>query len=48
MINFKAYSKKESINNLRNLVLPYIHYSMLHKLGVDNAYSSSFKPHNYI
>ena len=42
---FSIYVKKQSINDLRNLVLPYMAYSMLYKLGVDNTYSSSFNPH---
>ena len=35
---YSIYIKKESVNNLRNIVGPYIHSSMLYKLGVDNTY----------
>ena len=40
---YSIYIKKQSIPNLRNIVLPFIHSSMLYKLGLDNTYSSSFK-----
>jgi len=30
---YSIYIKKQSVNNLRNIVGPYIHFSMLHKLG---------------
>ena len=30
---YSIYIKKKSVNNLRNIVRPYIHFSMLHKLG---------------
>jgi hypothetical protein len=30
---YSIYIKKKSVNNLRNIVGPYIHFSMLHKLG---------------
>jgi len=36
--------KKQSVNNIRNIDGPYIHSSMLYKLGLDNTYSSSFNP----
>ena len=35
---FSIYIKKQSVPNLRNIVGPYIHSSMLYKLGVDNTY----------
>jgi hypothetical protein len=30
---YSIYIKKKSVNNIRNIVGPYIHFSMLHKLG---------------
>jgi len=30
---YSIYIKKQSVNNLRNIVGPYIHFSMLYKLG---------------
>ena len=45
---FSIYIKKQSVPNLRNIVGPFIHSSMLYKLGLDNTYSSSFNPHTYI
>jgi ubiquinol-cytochrome c reductase cytochrome b subunit len=30
---YSIYIKKQSVNNLRNIVGPFIHFSMLHKLG---------------
>jgi hypothetical protein len=30
---YSIYIKKQSVNNIRNIVGPYIHFSMLHKLG---------------
>lgn len=34
---YSIYIKKQSIPNLRNIVGPFIPYSMLHKLGLDNT-----------
>jgi hypothetical protein len=34
---YSIYIKKQSVNNLRNIVGPYIHFSMVHKLGPANA-----------
>jgi LAGLIDADG DNA endonuclease family protein len=31
---YSIYIKQKSFNNLRNIVGPYIHFSMLHKLGI--------------
>jgi hypothetical protein len=31
---YSLYIKKQSVNNLRNIIGPYIHFSMLHKLGI--------------
>jgi hypothetical protein len=31
------YIKKQSINDIRELLLPYMHPSMLFKLGIDNT-----------
>ena len=45
---YSIYITKKSVPNLRNIVIPFIHSSMLYKLGVDNTHSSSFKPHTYI
>jgi len=45
---YSIYIKKQSVNNIRNIVGPYMHSSMLYKLGLDNTYSSSFNPHTYI
>ena len=45
---YSIYVKKQSVNNIRNIVVPYIHPSLLYKLGVDNTYLSSFNPHTYI
>ena len=33
---YSIYIKKQSIPNLRNIVVPFIHSSMLYKLGIDN------------
>jgi hypothetical protein len=30
---YSIYIKKKSVDNLRNIVGPYIHFSMLYKLG---------------
>ena len=45
---YSLYIKKQSVNNLRIIIGPYIHPSMLYKLDLDNTYSSSFNPHTYI
>lgn len=45
---YSIYVKKESVNNIRNIVGPYMHSSMLYKLGLDNTCSSSFNTHTYI
>lgn len=45
---YSIYIKKESVNNIKNIVGPYIHSSMLYKLGPSNTYSSSFNPHTNI
>lgn len=34
---YSIYIKKQSINDIRELLLPYIHPSMLYKLGIDNT-----------
>ena len=33
---YSIYIKKQSVPNLRNIIGPYIHTSMLYKLGIDN------------
>ncbi len=33
---YSIYIKKQSVDNLKNIVGPYIHFSMLHKLGSAN------------
>lgn len=35
---YSIYIKKQSISNLRNIIKPFIHSSMLYKLGTDNTY----------
>ncbi len=35
---YSIYIKKQSVNNLKNIVGPYMHSSMLYKLGIDNTY----------
>ena len=45
---YSIYVKKQSVNQLRNIVGPYVQSSMLYKLGLDYTYSSSFNPHTYI
>jgi hypothetical protein len=45
---YSIYIKKESVNNLRNIVGPYMHSSMLYKLGLSKTCSSSFNTHTYI
>ena len=35
---YSLYIKKESVNDIRDLLLPYMHSSMLYKLGIDNTY----------
>jgi hypothetical protein len=45
---YSLYIKKQSFNNLRSIIGPYIHSSMLYKLDLDNTNSSSFNPHTYI
>lgn len=34
---YSLYIKKESINNIREILLPYMHSSMYYKLGIDNT-----------
>ena len=34
---YSLYIKKQSINNIREWLLPYMHPSMLYKLGIDNT-----------
>jgi hypothetical protein len=34
---YSLYIKKQSINDIRELLLPYMHPSMLFKLGIDNT-----------
>lgn len=45
---YSIYIKKESVNNIRNIVGPYMHSSMLYKLGLDITCKSSFNTHTYI
>ena len=45
---YSLYIKKQSVNNLRSIIGPYIHPSMLYKLDLGNTNSSSFNPHTYI
>ena len=45
---YSIFITKKSVPDLRNIVIPFIHSSMLYKLGVGNTHSSSFKPHTYI
>ena len=45
---YSLYIKKQSMNNLRSIIVPYIHPSMLYKLDLGNTNSSSFNPHTYI
>ena len=45
---YSLYIKKQSVNNLRSIIGPYIHPSMLYKLDLSNTNSSSFNPHTYI
>ena len=45
---YSIYITKQSIPNLRNIVGPFMHSSMLYKLGIDNTKSSSFNQHTYI
>ena len=33
---YSIYIKKQSVPNLRNIIGPFIHTSMLYKLGIDN------------
>ena len=35
---YSIYIKKQSVPNLRNIVVPFIHSSMPYKLGLDNTY----------
>ena len=35
---YSIYIKKQSVPNLRNIVEPFIHSSMLYKLGGDNTH----------
>lgn len=45
---YSIYIKKQSINDIRSILEPYLHSSMLHKLGLDYTNSSSFNPRTYI
>jgi len=45
---YSIYIKKQSVDDIRIIVGPYIHFSMLYKIGIDNRYKSSFNPHTYI
>ena len=45
---YSIYIKKQSINDIRSILVPYMHSSMLYKLGLDYTNSSSFNPRTYI
>ena len=36
-ILYSLYIKKQSVENIREILLPYMHSSMFYKLGIDNT-----------